>query len=195
MRLLKMLLAVALIAGAARMAIGQAETAPTPAPTPKPTSLHATLVKVDGENLLVKVAATKRTPEKEMTVATDQKTTFILDYENAALADLKPDMTLTIIPATGTATTIKAHVKGLYGTIVSVDGKNLVIKATKTKKQETIATDDKTVVVIDGKAGNSLADLKAGMQVKVIPATGTAAKIAVVPAAPAKATKAALPTL
>ena len=191
MRLLKMLLAVALIAGAARMAIGQTGTAPTPAPTPKPTSLHATLVKVDGENLLVKVAATKTTPAKEMTVATDRKTAFILDYEEGAkLSDLKPDMTLTILPATGTAVTVRAHVKGLYGVVVKVDGKNLVIKATKTKKEETVATDDKTVVVINGKAGNSLADLKAGMQVKIIPATGTAAKIAVVPAAPAKAPKA-----
>ena len=196
MRLLKMLLAVGLIACAARMAIGQAGPAPTPAPTPKPTSLHATLVKVDGKNLLVKVAAKKSTPEKEMTVATDPKTTFILDYEEGAkLSDLKPDMTLTILPATGTAATVKAHVKGLYGVVVNVDGKNLVIMATQTKKQATVATDNNTKIVINGKAGNSLADLKAGMKVKIIPVTGTAAKIVVVPAAPAKAPKAALPTL
>jgi len=156
----------------------------TGAPAPALTGWHATLVKVDGRNLAVKVAATKTAAAKQVTVATDDKTKFVLDYAPAALADLKPDMTLTINPDEGTATLIRAHVKGLYGTVVKVDGKNVVITATKTKKEVAVASDDKTAVFIEGKPAKP-ADLKAGMEVKVIPETGTAAKIAVVPAEPA----------
>ena len=196
MKLLKMALAVMLLVGVAGIAIGAAEKAPPPdtkaATTPTaavkapPNYIHATLVKVDGKNLQVKTAATKGQPAKEMTVATDDKTQFILDYEDGKkLSDLAPDMTLTILPATGTAKTVKAHVKGLYGTVVKVDGKNLVIKATKTKKEVTVATDDKTNVVIKGKGGAKLSDLKAGTEVKIVPPTGTAAKVAMVIPQPA----------
>jgi hypothetical protein len=160
----------------------KAETPAAPAKAqeaPKTKSWHATLVKVDGKNLLVKVPGTKGQPDQQRTVPTDDKTKFLLDYENAALADLKPDMTLTITPETGAATLIRAHVKGLYGVVVKVEGKNVVIKATKTKKEVTVVTDGKTKVVIEGKPAK-LADLKAGAEVKVIPETGTAAKIAVV---------------
>jgi hypothetical protein len=173
MRLLKVLLAVTLLASVAGMAIGAAEKAP-------PNYVHATLVKIDGKNLQVKTAATKGQPAKELTVATDDKTKFLLDYqEGMKLSDLAPDMTLTILPATGTAKTVKAHVKGLYGTVVKVDGKNLVITAAK-GKEVTVATDDKTDVVIKGKGGAKLADLKAGTEVKVVPVKGTAAKVAMV---------------
>jgi hypothetical protein len=202
-QLLKMLLVIGMLACGVGLAIGAAETATPPstkaAPAPAtkaatpaaPNYIHATLVKVDGKNLQVKVAGAKGQPAKEMTVATDDKTKFILDYENGAkLSDLKPDMTLTILPATGTAKTVKAHVKGLYGTVVKVDGKNLVMTSTKTKKEVTIATDDKTNVVIDGKGGAKLADLKAGTEVKVVPETGTAAKVSMVIPQPAP-TKAA----
>jgi hypothetical protein len=200
MRLLKVLLAVTLLASMAGMAIGAAEKAPPPdtkvAATPTaaakapPNYVHATLVKIDGKNLQVKTAATKGQPAKEMTVATDDKTKFILDYqEDMKLSDLAPNMTLTILPATGTAKTVKAHVKGLYGTVVKVDGKNLVITAAK--KEVTVATDDKTSVVIKGKGGAKLADLKAGTEVKVVPDKGTAAKVAMV--IPQPAPKAATP--
>jgi len=158
-------------------------------PAAAPTFIHATLVKVDGKNLLVTVAAAKGAPAREMTVPTDDKTAFILDYEEGAkLADLKPGMTLTILPATGTAATVKAHVKGLYGKVVKVDGKSVVIMPAKAKKEVAVATDDATRVVIGGKV-DKLANLKAGMEVKVIPPTGTAAKIAVVPPAAKAATK------
>ncbi|MBM4019344.1 MAG: hypothetical protein FJ288_13650 [Planctomycetes bacterium] len=189
-------LGVIAVSAAAVSAAGNAPAAPAaPAAAPaKPKeapiikSWHATLVKVDGKSLLVKVPGAKGQPDKQATVATDDKTKFLLDYENAALADLRPDMTLTITPVEGTATLIRAHVKGLYGAVVRVDGKNVVIKATKTKKEVAVATDDKTKVVVLGKPAR-LADLKPGDQVKVIPETGTAAKIAVVfdtaPRAPA----------
>jgi hypothetical protein len=143
-------------------------------------NVHATLVKIDGKNLVVKVAATGTVPAKDLTVATDDKTTFLLDYADAKLADLKPRMTLTIKPAEGTATWISAHVKGLYGVVTKVDGKNVVINATRAKKEVTLTTDEKTQVFVGGKAAK-LADLKPEMEVKVVPPTGTAAKISVVP--------------
>ena len=183
MKPLKMLLAVGLVLAVAGMAMGAEGAAAAPAAkakeAPKPTSLHATLVKVDGKNLVVKVSGQKGAPDKEMTVPTEDKTEFLIDYADGTLADLTTGMTLTITPPEGTATLIRAHVKGLYGVVVKVDGKNVVIKATKTKKEVAVATDGKTQVFIEGKPGK-LEDLKAGAEVKVIPETGTAAKIAVV---------------
>jgi hypothetical protein len=68
--------------------------------------------------------------------------------------------------------------KGLTGVVVSVQGSSLKIKSKGKEGTElTVATDDKTVVEIDGKAGK-LADLAAGQKVVITPATGTATKIA-----------------
>jgi len=65
---------------------------------------------------------------------------------------------------------------GVRGEVVSVDGASVKIK---TKDGEvTVATDDKTVVTVDG-AASKVADLKAGQRVMVSPATGTAATIEV----------------
>ncbi len=77
----------------------------------------------------------------------------------------------------------KEKPKGLYGKVVKVDGKNLVVKVRAAKpgdepKEVTIATDDKTEVTIEGKPAK-LEDLKADMRVLVTPETGTAARIAV----------------
>jgi hypothetical protein len=185
MRLLKILLVVGLLTSVAGMAIGAAETpAGTPAPdtkakVSKPTSLSGMLVQTAGKTLVVRVKGKKGAPDTDVNVATDDNTKFLIDYEDGTLADLKPEMTVTITPDTGTAVDVKAHVKGVTGKVVKVDGRTLVITI---KKQEvTVTTDDKTRIVIDGKAGGTLADIQAGMQVKVIPETGTATKIAVIP--------------
>jgi hypothetical protein len=76
---------------------------------------------------------------------------------------------------------------GLKGSVVKVDGSNLVISAGKKTeaKEVTVATDDKTVITIEGKPGK-LADLKPGQKVVITPETGTALTIDV---APAKAKK------
>ena len=70
--------------------------------------------------------------------------------------------------------------RGLRGQVVKVDGTNLVIKTMAGRgaeaKEVTVATDDKTVVTLDGKEAK-LADLKAGTNVNVTPAEGTATKI------------------
>ncbi len=68
--------------------------------------------------------------------------------------------------------------KPLYGKVVSVDtmtGK-VVVADGDDGKQVTVATDPATKVVIADKAA-TLADLKAGMMVRVVPPTGTAAEI------------------
>jgi hypothetical protein len=71
--------------------------------------------------------------------------------------------------------------RGLRGTIVKVEGANVIVKTmargTTEAKEVTVATDDKTAVTVDGKEAK-LADLKAGMRVNVTPAEGTATKIA-----------------
>jgi hypothetical protein len=78
---------------------------------------------------------------------------------------------------------------GLKGSVVKVDGNNVVISAGKKTeaKEVTVATDDKTVITIEGKPGK-LADLKPGQKVVITPETGTALTIDV---APAKAKNAA----
>ncbi len=67
-----------------------------------PKSLEGTVVKVDGANVTVKAA------EKEVVVATDDKTVVTVDGEEAKVADLKAGMAVTITPDTGTATKIVA---------------------------------------------------------------------------------------
>jgi hypothetical protein len=176
-RLSKMLMAVGLVLGVVGMAIGAADTAPPPAAKAK--SLSGTVIQTAGKILVVRVKGAKGAADTEVKVATDDNTKFLIDYENGTLADVKPEMTVTVTPDTGIAADVKAHEKGVTGKVVKVDGANLVILV---KKQEvTVATDGKTKIVIDGKAGAKLADLQADMQVKVIPATGTAIKIAVIP--------------
>jgi RNase P/RNase MRP subunit p29 len=175
----------------AGLAIGAAETpAGTPPPDAqakpaKPKSLSGMLILTAGKTLVVKVKGKKGEPDQEVKVVTDDNTKFIIDYEEGTLEGLKSEMDVTVTPDTGTAVTVKASVKGITGKVVKVDGNNLVITI---KKQEvTVATDDKTRIVIDGKAGGRLADLQADMQVKVIPETGTATKIIVIPSKAAAA--------
>lgn len=65
---------------------------------------------------------------------------------------------------------------GLTGAVVKVDGKNLIIKSAA--GETTVATDDSTVVVING-VTSKLSDLQADQQVKVTPSYGTAQRIEV----------------
>jgi hypothetical protein len=64
-----------------------------------------------------------------------------------------------------------------HGKITAVDAaaKTITIQV-KDAEPQTIATDDKTEVMVDGKAA-TFADLKAGLFVQVLPDTGTATKI------------------
>ena len=153
-----------------------------------------TLVKVDGKNLIVSVRQRGGEP-KEMAVATDDKTDFNVDYEPGKLTDLKPGMRVNAIamPARDTKPAglmVVAISRSLSGTVVNVDGKNVVLRVRQRgaePKEVTVGTDEKTRVLISG-AGRApgkvrkLEDLKAGMRVNVLPETGTAAKIVIGPA-------------
>jgi len=150
------------------------------------------LVKVDGKNLIVNVRQRGGEP-KEVTVATDGKTEFNVDYEPGKLTDLKPDMRVTITPGPATRTKparlmVAATSRGLTGTVVKVDGKKVVLRVRQRggePKEVTVGTDGKTKVLILGVGApgkGKLEDLKAYMRVNVLPETGTAAKIIVVPA-------------
>jgi hypothetical protein len=83
----------------------------------------------------------------------------------------------------------KAKKDQIKGSVVKVDGSTVVISAGKKTeaKEVTIATDEKTVVTIEGKAAK-LADLKPGQKVTITPETGTALTIEV-PAPKAKKDK------
>ena len=172
MKTLAVVLAVAVVACVTGMVLCQ--------PTGSgPAMVFGTIVKVDGKNIVVQQMA-RGGAGKEVTVATDDKTTFVVDCEDGKLADLKADMRVIITPETGTATKVDATSKGLSGQIVKVDGKEVTVGvrapgATETKEQK-VTTDEKTKVFVDGKAAK-LEDLKAGMRVTVLPETGNAAKI------------------
>jgi hypothetical protein len=77
-----------------------------PAKADKKATLKGSVVKVDGTNLLIK--AGKKGEEKDVTVATDDKTVIMVDGKEAKLADLKEGQKVTISPETGTATKIEA---------------------------------------------------------------------------------------
>jgi len=62
----------------------------------------------------------------------------------------------------------------LAGTVVKVEEAKVTVKAGE--QEVVVVTDDKTVVTVDGKEAN-VADLKAGQEVVVTPAEGTATKI------------------
>jgi ribosomal protein L21E len=143
---------------------------------PRPNGIFGTIVKVDGKNVIVKTG--RGDQAKEVTVATDDKTEFVVDAEAGKLEDLKAEMRVFITPATGTATKVTATSKGLTGTIVKVDGKNVVVKTGRGEdaKEVTVVTDEKTKVFVDDKPAK-LDDLKADMRVTVLPETGTATKI------------------
>lgn len=169
MKILTTLLAMGVVLGMAAMALCQDRPE-------RPRGVFGTLVKVDGKNLVISTG--RGDQAKEVTVATDEKTEFVVDAEPGKLADLKPEMRIMVTPEMGTATKVTATSKGLNGAVVKVDGKNVVIKTGRGEeaKEVTVTTDEKTKVFVGGKAA-TLADLKADMRVTVIPETGTAVKI------------------
>lgn len=65
--------------------------------------------------------------------------------------------------------------KGVRGTVLKIDGLALTVSAKGAGgvMQETVVTtDDKTIIVLDGKEGGKLSDLKQGQQVMVMAAEG-----------------------
>jgi hypothetical protein len=160
--------------------------------------VFGTLVKVDGKNLVLSVRQ-RGGEAQEVTVPTDEKTQFLVDAEAGKLANLKPEMRVNVIQVPATEdkparTVVMATSRGLNGTVVKVEGKNVVITAREMggeAREVTVATDEKTKVFLLGgmargtfsepKVGK-LEDIKADMRVMVLPETGTAAKILASPA-------------
>jgi hypothetical protein len=156
-----------------------------------------TLTKIDGAKLTVSQPARGGGEATERVVETTDKTEFYVDGETAALKDLVVEMSVQVVnvPATDEAAArqvVNATSKdSLRGTVKSVDGKNVVVTTGRgdTAKDVTVVTDDSTKVLVSAagrgftapKAGK-LEDVKAGMGVVVVPATGTAKKLIVSPA-------------
>lgn len=177
------ILAAAVVVGGLLLTFASGDT------TTKP--LYGTVVSVDAAtgNIVIKTTGEN---SQQVTVATDSNTKIIVADKAAALGDIKAGMGIRVMPPTGTATEIRAfqpkaaptsqptsQPKPLYGTIVSVDVStgNVVIKtAGENSQQVTVATDSNTKIIISDKP-STLANLKAGLMARVVPATGTATEI------------------
>jgi len=164
-------------------------------PAFRPRAMIGTLVKVDGSNLVVN-ALQGPGEWKEVTVVTDDRTELTVDHGPGKLADLRPGMRVSIIelPGTPARLAVVATSSGLFGAVVRIDGRNVVLRARRPggdRKEVTVVTDEKTKVIVLGVTLGGVHypgrvvkvdDLKTGMQVQVLPVTGTAAKIIVSPA-------------
>jgi hypothetical protein len=72
----------------------------------KKDTLTGVVVKVDGANVVVKARVAGEV--KEITVATDAKTTVTIDGKESKVSALAEKMTIKVSPAKGTATKIEA---------------------------------------------------------------------------------------
>lgn len=185
MRSLRMVVALAMVVGLVGVALAQ--------PARRARPVMGELVKVEGANLVVKV--TPRGGEaREVTIVTDDKTTFTVDAEAGKLADLKAGMTVAVMLVEGTtdkAARVNATSKNVTGTVVKVEGPNVVLSVRQRgaeAKEVTVVTDEKTKILLlqRGERGapappkvGTLEDVKAGMRVTAIPETGTATKLLV----------------
>lgn len=67
--------------------------------------------------------------------------------------------------------------KGVAGTVVKVDGNNVVVQTRgKNAAEVTISTDASTTIEVNGAKG-AVSDLKPGMKIQASPSAGTAQKI------------------
>jgi hypothetical protein len=193
-------LSLAMAAGCrtAGSAPGPAMTATT-MPTSQPASarppIKGRLVKVDGKDLIIRLIPRQAAPATEDTVfATDADTQFIVDFAPGKLADLKPGMSVSVVSIAPRGTRPKAAVlaysRGLGGTVVRVEGTNVVIRVSRRRaglQEVTVVTDAKTRIITDttvSLAGGTfvpklgtLADIKPNARVMVVPTTGIAATI------------------
>lgn len=153
------------------------------AQTPPPVPLAGTIISIDDSGAIV--VETPGTPPVQTTVVTGAQTLVTVDGKQASLTVLRPDMTVEILPATGTAASIHAHtplvdLRPLVGTIVGTDGANITVQTwmmgSETGTQTTVATNSDTKVTINGRTA-SPADLVVGMSVEVMPFQGTATTI------------------
>jgi hypothetical protein len=141
------------------------------------------VVSSDGTNVVVETLAWRGAGSQQVSVVTDANTSVTIDGQAAAVGDLKAGMYVVVVPSTGTATKILAKsppVRPLVGKVVSSDGTTVVVQTFgehgAAGQQVSVGTDANTLVAINRKAA-TVADLKPGMFVVVLPPTGTAASI------------------
>jgi hypothetical protein len=171
---------------------------PTTAPTANVQRIGGILVKIDGPRLTIQSHQNESDGMElqRFAITTDDSTEFQIDVFAASLRDLNLGMDLNCI-AQGPSGShrrrliIFAHSPdSLSGTIMSISGRTIVVKATRPGiGQRTVITDDQTkIMFVTVSASGSrpryvhstpgrLDDLKPGMHVSVSPGTGTAARI------------------
>lgn len=159
------------------------------APAGEPSRTYSTVASVDAAAGTVVVNMKDGT---KLTVTTDANTKIQVDGKDAKLDDIKAGMVLRISPATGVAADLRAFMpknnppappgpapapQAVYGTVASVEAEQAkVVVNMKDSTQLTVLTDAKTTVQVDGKAA-TIADIKAGMIIRISPPTGTAADV------------------
>jgi ribosomal protein L6P/L9E len=143
----------------------------------EPETVRGKIVSVNNENGTFIV---KPREGSDITITTDGSTKVTIDGMDAKLVDVKADMFVEVALAGGVARKITAYTSDphdLRGTILSVDAAKgtLVVKPAE-GDNVTVTTNADTKVTLDGKDAK-LADLKAGMMVGIMPATGVAKMI------------------
>jgi hypothetical protein len=169
---------------------------PAPEAVKPPTRVIGILVKVNPDSLVLTRALNNET--NQVNVPLPPNPEVRMDGETRSIADLQPGTQVSVISFPPTETrpgraVVVALSKGISGTVVKVEGENVILRQAGpgAKPGEiTVHTDTNTHVRVlgafvpgnmSGPRNGTLADLKPGMRVKVIPETGTAARIVVNP--------------
>jgi hypothetical protein len=176
-------------------------TLPTSRPTTLPTDLKpgkrlsGRIVKIEGADLVIRglrMGDDGKLVAEDLLIATNDSTRFTMDIDRATFDDLKVGMLVVCasVPAHHDHPgflLVSATSPGVSGIIMKVDANDLVLKLNRPANGETeitVPTDENTRVFyqqdlphqhgfVEGKADG----LETGMQVNVIPPTGTARKI------------------
>lgn len=170
-----------------------APAAPPAAPQ-QPVRVMGKLLKVEGKDLVISGLGRSRGQEVRVTIDEDDAA-IRLEGEPAALADLKPGMTVDVAetpPRDGPAGrfrqarfNVMAQLPGFTATVVKVDGKNVVANRRQpdgTQAEVTVRTDDQTRFRRPRGGGDGkLEDLNPNDRVYVKPDTGTAVSISLLP--------------
>ncbi len=163
---------------------------------PGPTTIaRGSITKLDGDSLTVDSRVPG--PTGLVTVVADDNSQVLLDGQRAYLDDLKERMSVrvTSYPATGrfpARLEISASSPLLRGTMVRLDGRNVIVLVAKpdgTASEVTVPTNDQTEITDVGVVGGRLTpsrsihleDLVEGMRLSILPETGMAKRIAVLP--------------
>ncbi len=105
-------------------------TRPATQPAVGPMGLMGTVAKVEGKTLIV--TPMKGLGDKDVALPTDERTTFMVDYESGKLEDVKPDMAAQVRVIRGTRgrpdrMIVTATSQALVGQVRQVEGKKVVI--------------------------------------------------------------------